>query len=55
MGDAAQALSRIGSLPRGGGAVTGLGESFTAVAHTGTGNYTVPTVVPDGRLGALWT
>lgn len=51
MGDAAQAPSEIISLPRGGGAVRGIGETFTADAQTGTGNHTIPLVVPDGRRG----
>ncbi|MDQ1645886.1 MAG: hypothetical protein QOJ50_2070, partial [Cryptosporangiaceae bacterium] len=39
------------SLPQGGGAVRGLGESFQPDLHTGTGNLTVPIELPAGRAG----
>ncbi len=39
------------TLPKGGGALSGLGESFTPDLHTGTGNMTVPLTVPRGRNG----
>ena len=39
------------SLPKGGGAVKGLGETFAADLHTGTGSFTVPITVPPGRNG----
>lgn len=39
------------SLPKGGGAVGGMGETFTPDLFTGTGNFTVPITVPAGRLG----
>jgi RHS repeat-associated protein len=39
------------SLPKGGGAVSGMGETFAADLFTGTGNFTVPVAVPAGRLG----
>ncbi|MDF9817010.1 SpvB/TcaC N-terminal domain-containing protein [Streptomyces sp. SPB162] len=39
------------SLPKGGGAVGGIGGTFTPDLFTGTGNYTVPIAVPAGRLG----
>jgi RHS repeat-associated protein len=39
------------SLPRGGGAVSGLGEKFSPDLFTGTGNVSVPIQVPAGRLG----
>jgi Salmonella virulence plasmid 65kDa B protein len=35
--------------PRGGGAIKGLGESFSPDLHTGTGNLTVPIAIPPGR------
>jgi RHS repeat-associated protein len=35
--------------PQGGGAITGLGESFSPDLHTGTGNLTVPIAIPPGR------
>jgi len=39
------------SLPTGGGAIKGLGESFSPDLHTGTGNLSVPIAVPGGRGG----
>lgn len=40
------------SLPKGGGAIRGLGESFTAAAATGTGSFTVPIPTSPGRAGS---
>jgi RHS repeat-associated protein len=39
------------SLPKGGGAVSGLGETFSPDLFTGTGNFSVPIQVPAGRHG----
>ena len=39
------------SLPQGGGAVAGMGESFSPDLFTGTGNFSVPIAVPPGRNG----
>jgi len=39
------------SLPKGGGALHGLGEKFSPDLHTGTGNFSVPIAVPPGRNG----
>ncbi|WP_198535976.1 SpvB/TcaC N-terminal domain-containing protein [Pseudofrankia saprophytica] len=39
------------ALPLGGGAVRGLGEKFTPDPRTGTGNFSVPIAVPEGRNG----
>jgi RHS repeat-associated protein len=39
------------SLPRGGGALAGLGEKFAPDLHTGTGNLSVPITLPAGRNG----
>lgn len=39
------------SLPKGGGAISGLGEKFSPDLFTGTGNFSVPIAVPAGRLG----
>ena len=41
------------SLPQGGGALHGIGESFSPDLHTGTGNFTVPITLPPGRAGLL--
>ena len=50
MGDSGSALSLI-SLPKGGGAMQGIGEKFSPDLHTGTGNFTVPIALPPGRNG----
>src|SRR3954467_9506959 len=39
------------SLPTGGGALKGIGEKFAPNLYTGTGNFTVPIVLPPGRNG----
>src|SRR5262249_23842674 len=39
------------TLPQGGGAQRGIGETFSADLHTGTGNFSVPIAVPMGRNG----
>lgn len=39
------------SLPKGGGALRGIGEKFSPDLHTGTGNFTVPIALPPGRKG----
>lgn len=39
---------QILSLPKGGGAVSGLGETFQADLHTGTGSYSIPLDIPNG-------
>lgn len=40
---------KIISLPQGGGAIQGIGETFTPDLFTGTGNFSVPIAVPSGR------
>src|SRR6516164_8545933 len=39
------------SLPQGGGALHGIGETFSPDLHTGTGNFSVPIALPPGRNG----
>ncbi len=39
------------SLPSGGGSVSGLGEKFSPDLFTGTGNFSVPIALPEGRNG----
>ena len=51
MSQKAGAISDLMSVPKGGGAQKGLGEKFSADLHTGTGNFSVPIVVPPGRNG----
>lgn len=43
--------SQIISLPKGGGALHGVGEKFSPDLHTGTGNFTIPLTLPPGRNG----
>jgi RHS repeat-associated protein len=45
------ASNEIISLPKGGGAMHGIGEKFSPDLHTGTGNFTVPIALPPGRNG----
>jgi RHS repeat-associated protein len=45
------AAGSVISLPQGGGAVGGLGETFSPDLFTGTGNFSVPIGVPPGRNG----
>jgi hypothetical protein len=39
------------SVPRGGGAIRGIGEKFAANPVTGTGSLSVPIAVSSGRSG----
>src|SRR5262245_57318523 len=39
------------SLPKGGGALHGLGEKFAPDLQTGTGAFSVPIALPSGRHG----
>src|SRR5881227_2474911 len=41
--------SQVISLPKGGGALHGIGEKFSPDLHTGTGNFSVPIALPPGR------
>jgi RHS repeat-associated protein len=43
--------SQVLSLPSGGGALKGIGETFSPDLFTGTGNMTVPLALPPGRNG----
>ncbi len=47
----AQPPTQIISLPEGGGAVGGIGETFVPDVQMGTGRCTVPIAVPDRRRG----
>ncbi len=40
---------QILSLPKGGGAIKGMGEKFQPDLHTGTGNFSIPISLPPGR------
>ena len=43
--------AQVISLPKGGGALHGIGEKFSPDLFTGTGNFTVPIALPPGRNG----
>ena len=43
--------SQVISLPQGGGALHGIGETFSPDLFTGTGNFSVPIALPPGRNG----
>lgn len=51
MSNKSGASSQIFSLPKGGGALSGIGEKFAPDLFTGTGNFTVPIALPPGRHG----
>jgi hypothetical protein len=46
-----QTSESITSLPKGGGALQGIGEKFSPDLFTGTGNFTIPIALPPGRNG----
>lgn len=43
--------SQVIALPKGGGALSGIGETFSPDLHSGTGNFAVPISLPPGRNG----
>ena len=45
------AIASLISVPKGGGAISGLGEKFSPDLHTGTGNFAVSIALPGGRNG----
>src|SRR5262245_53933344 len=51
MSSQSSASSQVISLPKGGGALHGIGEKFSPDLYTGTGNFTVPIALPPGRNG----
>ncbi len=51
MSNKSGSASQVISLPKGGGALHGIGEKFSPDLHTGTGNFTVPIALPPGRNG----
>ena len=51
MGNKSEAAQNAISLPKGGGALKGIGETFQANLFSGTGNYSVPLAISPGRNG----
>jgi hypothetical protein len=51
MSNKSGASDQVISLPQGGGALSGIGETFSPDLHTGTGNLSVPIALPPGRNG----
>lgn len=51
MSDKTSTSNQILSLPKGGGAVKGIGETFQPNLSTGTGNFTIPIATSPGREG----
>ncbi len=51
MANKSSTAEQIISTPQGGGALHGIGETFSPDLHTGTGNFSVPISVPAGRNG----
>src|SRR6266699_5796265 len=51
MSNASGTSEQVISLPKGGGALHGIGEKFLPNLFTGTGNITVPIALPPGRNG----
>jgi RHS repeat-associated protein len=51
MSDKSGISSQVLSLPSGGGALKGIGETFSPDLFTGTGNLSVPLELPPGRNG----
>jgi hypothetical protein len=51
MGTASNGSGQVISVPKGGGALHGIGEKFSPDLFTGTGNFTVPIALPPGRNG----
>src|SRR5690348_1934084 len=43
--------NQIISVPKGGGALSGIGEKFSPDMQKGTGNLSIPITDPDGRNG----
>lgn len=51
MSEKSGVAEQIIALPKGGGALKGLGEKFQPNPHTGTGNFSLPIEMPPGRNG----
>ena len=51
MADKSATSGQVISLPKGGGALHGMGEKLSPDLFTGAGNFTVPVALPPGRHG----
>ena len=51
MANKSNSSNQVISLPKGGGALHGIGETFSPDLHTGTGNFSVPIALLPGRSG----
>jgi len=51
VGKSANSGGQALSLPKGGGALHGIGETFSPDLQTGTGNFSIPIALPAGRNG----
>jgi hypothetical protein len=51
MGNQSSVAEQVISLPKGGGAIRGIGETFQANAFSGTGSHTIPLAISPGRNG----
>jgi hypothetical protein len=52
MSNKSSAATDVISIPQGGGALKGIGETFSPDLHTGTGNFTVPLALPPAGTAA---
>ena len=48
------AASQAIAVPKGGGALKGIGETFQPNLFSGTGNHSVPIVISPGRGGRVF-
>ena len=51
MSDKSGGSEQILSLPKGGGAIKGIGETFQPNLFSGTGNFSIPIFTSPGRNG----
>ena len=51
MSNKSEPIPQVISLPKGGGALKGIGETFQPNLFSGTGNHSVPIAISPGRNG----